>query len=395
MKIALFLGAGASIPYGMPTTEKLKGAIDRRNFPRKDLLDSRRFPDIEHVLSALDQLINFAQSGAGELYASFDADESEDEGYGAPGHGRAEHEASGHDEDERDEGKFKSYVTRSRDSKEIIEQLITRHYRWDPSHDGRAGKILRALFDLAKSKDGDVTVFTTNYDTVIEEYCGNSDRRIERIDGFKFHAAMRAVVWDGKFVPRDADARTRVFLYKLHGSMNWLAGRAAGHPMVLQKPDTGPSDDRARDMYIRPSLDTKGEATRREPYAAILRQFARLLPTFDACIVIGYSFRDPHISERLVKFAKAGGALVVLSPTAEDDFRSNALDEGSTSSEGGWNRDRPRRIKLESNGKQWYVHILSEKLDEDDVDRTVTRIRSAISGDPPDGRADEGATVEI
>ena len=70
MKIALFLGAGASVPYGMPTTRELRDKIqdDDVDFPRKDLMDSAQFPDIEHILSALDELISFASTRAGILY---------------------------------------------------------------------------------------------------------------------------------------------------------------------------------------------------------------------------------------------------------------------------------------------------------------------------------------
>lgn len=390
MKLALFLGAGASVPYGMPTTKELRKKIDARDldFPRRDLLDSSEFPDIEHVLSALDELGNFVHSRAGKLYAKFDADadaNGEEEPVGHVGASRASRERG---ENEHIDGRFESYVEDSRDSKEIIERLITQNYKWDPSHDESAGKILRPLFDLARSKEGSITVFTTNYDTVIEEYCANSDRRIELVDGFQFHTAMRAMVWSGKFAPRGDNPPTKLFLYKLHGSMNWLAGGTAGRQLILQKPDTGASDDRARDMYIRPSLDTKSEATQREPYATILREFNRLLPLFDACIVIGYSFRDPHISKRLVKFAKAGKTLVVLSPTAVADFKKNALGEKLSFDEDGWGGYSPSQIKIKSDGNQRHVRIVNERLDKNNIDRVIVELRSATSGDFPDSEAD-------
>ena len=391
VKIALFLGAGASVPYGMPTTKKLRDKIDHKSFPIDDILDSSQFPDIEHVISTLDQLNNFAQSKAGKLYAEF---ESRPKGADRMPKFERKVERAARASNGYSAGKFGSYVAKSRGAKEIIEQLITRYYKWDPSRDESAEKILRPLFDFAKSREGHVTIFTTNYDTVIEAYCGNPDRSIERIDGFKFHTAMRAVVWDGRFVPRDDNSGTKVFLYKLHGSMNWLADMAAGRQLILQKPDTSASDDRARDMYIRPSLDTKGEATQKEPYTTILREFNRLLPSFDACVVIGYSFRDPHISERLVEFARAGGALVVLSPTAAADFKSNALaGHPELREKAGRDGGMQRRTTLESGDKQWAVHIMNEHLAKSSMDDTIEKIRSAIGDGPPGNRAhaDAGA----
>ena len=369
MKVALFLVAGASVPYGMPTTRELRNKLRQGglDFPRRDLLDSDQFPDIEHVLSVLDQLLNFICSRAGHLYARYANEAPTSKAY-TPAAYRLSVE------------RFKTYVDSSYASKEIIEQLITKHYQWDPSNNDIAEKILRPLFDIVRSKDSHVTVFTTNYDTVIEEYCGNPDRHIERIDGFKLHPARHTHAWDGKFAPQYDDFHTKVLLYKLHGSMNWLADDSGDRRIILQKPDTGASDDRARDMYIRPSLDAKDEATQNEPYATILGQFEQLLPSFDACIVIGYSFRDPHISGKLVKFVKSGKVLIVLSPTAAADFANNALKgEPASSTTGGWkSKRRLRSMTLSSNGRMGIVYALNVKLDKDSMDSTIDTIKSAI-----------------
>ena len=369
MKIALFLGAGASVPYGMPTTRELRNKLRQGglDFPRRDLLDSDQFPDIEHILSVLDQLLNFIRSRAGKLYAKYANEAPASKAY-TPAAYRLSVE------------RFKTYVDSSHTSKEIIEQLITKHYQWDPSNNDTAEKILRPLFDLVRSKDSHVTVFTTNYDTVIEEYCGNPDRHIERIDGFKLHPARHTHAWDGKFAPQYDAFHTKVFLYKLHGSMNWLADDSGDRRIILQKPDTGASDDRARDMYIRPSLDAKDEATQNEPYTTILGQFEQLLPSFDACIVIGYSFRDPHISGKLVKFAKSGKVLIVLSPTAAADFTNNALKgEPASRTASGWkSKRRLRSMTLSSNDRTGIVYALNVKLNKDSMDSTIDTIKSAI-----------------
>lgn len=66
-RIALFLGAGASAPYGMPTTEKLREKLGR-DFPRQDLLKGNQFPDAEHILQVLDDEIRFAKTPAGEYH---------------------------------------------------------------------------------------------------------------------------------------------------------------------------------------------------------------------------------------------------------------------------------------------------------------------------------------
>ena len=381
-RIALFLGAGASVPYGMPTTRELRDKIGAGDpaFPRKDLLDYDRFPDIEHVLSALGEVIAFAETRAGELYAEHGGGGSEDGSGGSTGRAFSTGAARRRGAYKISSDAFRTHVAESRRAKEIVERLITRHYRWDPSNDRRAALVLGPLLDLAKSAEGHVTVFTTNYDTVIESYCGNPDRQAECIDGFSLHSARRVHVWSDKFVPRHPNYRTKVFLYKLHGSMNWLADGDGRGARIVQKPDTGASDDRSRDMYIRPSLDTKGVATQKEPYATILRRFRLALPSFDACIVVGYSFRDPHVSEELVKFARSGKALVVLSPTAASDFEANALKGARSFGAGGGQggEGRLRSMTLSSGGREGIVYALDEKLGRDGVDGTIGAIKTAI-----------------
>ena len=385
MRIALFLGAGASVPYGMPTTRELQDKIrhGEPDFPRKDLLDAGRFPDIEYVLSALDQLIAFAESRAGRLYA--ESGGGAPEGDGAAGRTFSTGDARRRGAHKTSSDAFKAHVHESHKAKEIVERLITRNYTWSTSNDDNAEKILKPLFDLARSKEGHIAIFTTNYDTAVEEYCGNPDRHLERVDGFKFHDARRALVWDGKFAAQNDSFPTKVFLYKLHGSMNWLADDSGDRSSIVQKPGTDASGDRARDMYIRPSLDAKDEATQMEPYATILRKFGQVLPSFNVCIVIGYSFRNACISDELVKFAGSGKLLVLLSPTAASDFETNAL-KGTppTGSKGRWRgNDIIRVMELGPEDMHGGVCALNTSLDTYMADGTFDVIRSIIRQTTP------------
>ena len=372
MRTALFLGAGASVPYGMPTTKELWDRIrdDNSDFPRADIFQSDQFPDIEHVLLVLDQLFDFLQSREGKLFAGYMKSRPDNEEYNP-------------DEVLFAAKKFNTYVENSRRSKDAIERFITRHYKWDPPNNETAELILGPLFAFVRSEDGHVTIFTTNYDTAIEEYCRISGHKTECVDGFKFDDVKRMVTWDGKFVPRNDDLTRKVFLHKLHGSMNWLADDSGNRGSIVQKPDTSASDDRARDMYIRPSLDTKDVATRKEPYATILSQFCSTLPSFDMCIVVGYSFRDPHISKELVKFAKSGKLLVLLSPTAASDFENNALiEEPPTDGQSRWidDDDDIQLMYLGSGSSTGTVYAMNKSLNIDTAPPIIDYLKVIVGG---------------
>ena len=382
-RIALFLGAGASAPYGMPTTRELLARIRGAGagFPRKDLLDPDRFPDIEHVLSALNHLISFAESSAGRLYAESGGGGYRDDGGGdAPESIIAAGGIDGRDAYEISASAFKAHVSASRKAIEFIERVMARDYSWDPSNDRRAAQVLGPLFDLARSKEGHVTVFTTNYDAAVESYCGGTGRQFECIDGFSFDWAAHTRAWQGWPAPDSQDCRTRVHLYKLHGSLGWKAGKADGRGGMAEDPYTGVLNAHILRAFMRPPLDAKDEEARKGPYAAILRRFGQALSSFDACIVIGYSFRDPYISKELVKFAERGKALVVLSPTAATDFEANVL-EGMSEFRAwdGWGtRDIPHGILLSYSVQRGIAYTLNKRLDEGGMDSTIDALESAI-----------------
>lgn len=288
-RIALFLGAGASAPYGLPTTKGLAAALPV-DFPRPDLVGGK-FPDIEHVLLILDQTIRFANTEAGrhcsDMYSN-----------------------------------FKEMAENSRRARKIVERLVWSKYDGAPLDDSAVAKTLTPLFELAKSGGGDITIFTTNYDTVIETYCEKAERGIDRIDGFRRDTASHLDVWRGDFAPNEGGQPTRAFLYKLHGSISWQRCRVGGKTAIVQKPGRSRPNRPSSNMYIRPSLRIKKGDMKPEPYATIMGEFERRLPSFDACVAIGCSFRDAHIRGRLVEFMRGGKILVAVSPTAAADFWS-------------------------------------------------------------------------
>lgn len=289
-RIALFLGAGASAPYGLPATKELAEALPA-DFPRPDLLGGGKFPDIEHVLQVLDETIKFAKTMAGKHCCDTSSN-------------------------------FKKMAENSGPARKIIERLIWSKYDGASLDDLAIEGVLAPLIELVKSDEGNVTIFTTNYDTVIETYCEKAERGIDRIDGFKRDAASHHDVWMGDFRPSEGGSTTRVFLYKLHGSISWQKCRVGGRKAIVQKPGRSRPSNQGSSMYIRPSLKIKKGDIKPEPYATTMGEFERLLPSFDACIAIGCSFRDEHIRGRLIEFMRDGKVLVAVSPTAAADFWS-------------------------------------------------------------------------
>ena len=70
------------------------------------------------------------------------------------------------------------------------------------------------------------------------------------------------------------------------------------------------------DLLIYPTLSPK-EGAEIEPYMTIRKQFEVLMDTMDACIVIGFSFRDEHINDIFSKFQTRGKSLIIVFPSAD------------------------------------------------------------------------------
>lgn len=335
MKLALFLGAGASVQYGMPTTDTLKEMLKEVEFPFKGILTHHDYPDIEYILPALDDIIHFSESDGGKFWVGCAADQ------------------------------FNDMIRRAKSAKKIIEREIFSRYKWDPSYDSTAQNLLSRLFSLAKSEKGHVTIFTTNFDTVIEEYCGKRDRNTRCVNGFIPHPSRDMHIWRGNFRAVD-DSRPKIFLYKLHGSLSWQKQNIDGRDTIVHKTDTRAAEVPSNDVFIRPTLNVKGQILKEKPYSTIIREFNKTLPSFDACIVIGYSFRDTHISARLVDFIRQGKTVVALSPTATADFSKHALDDTQTAgSVQNWGGKQICSFSHMSKGTHGFFYGIHKKFDAD------------------------------
>lgn len=343
-KIALFLGAGASVPYGMPTTKGLMEKLGG-NFPRQDLLD--KYPDIEHVVQILDQEVKIADTKAGKHHCGIN-------------------EA------------LNKNLGKTIRAKKTVEKLIRRHYHWETTRILAVEKILDPLFRLVMSNEKHVTIFTTNYDTVVERYTARPKCETDLINGFKPHPAAHAYVWTGSFTPNN-DMPIKAFLYKLHGSLNWQETEVGGEWLIAEKPDESASGTAIHDMYIRPSLNIKKEARRSEPYATIRRKFVKLLPSFDVCIVIGCSFRDKHILEEFDGFIHHGGTLIAISPTASEDF-SRALGRPPASGEAALWREKPLCSMSYLPGGVQKFYAVHQELSEDGTDAIIDTINRIVAG---------------
>lgn len=185
---------------------------------------------------------------------------------------------------------------------------------------------------------GRVNLFTTNYDTLIEQAL--DDLGIQYFDGFSGRVRPRfdpSVYSIDMYYPGEVtEGRVRrfdkfAFLYKLHGSISWRFDESSSELVQIQ-PDLdrlekwrGSEEDAHVRHHRLTSIDeeigmpisilptsNKFVQTLELPYAHLFRAFgARLAQPQTFLLVIGYGFRDPHIN-RIIDDAMTNPELVML-----------------------------------------------------------------------------------
>lgn len=314
MTIALFLGAGASVPFLKPTTEEFKRKFARDSYdPSKKtttikdaILNHHEYPDIEHVLQVLREIREFQNSEGGKFITWV-------------GKGLLFHYANSQSI------KFDELIIREITPLENeIKKAVFDYYRWDSSVNITLRKIYDSIFNMITKYQKDIHVFTTNYDIAIEEYCGITNEH-KCIDGFVYNNRKRRHLWaDGVMTPPDHDRGRDVYLYKLHGSLNWKYHSDHGLERTSEEsPVNDPSY--TNNLLVYPTMNPK-DGYEKDPYKTIRQHFVKQMKTSEVCIVIGFSFRDIRINEIVLDFIKSKKPLIVISPNATKDVCSNLLE---------------------------------------------------------------------
>lgn len=165
-------------------------------------------------------------------------------------------------------------------------------------------------------------IFTTNYDMVVENaldelgypyidgFSGTVDRRLNlAFYGLDFHrveTTTQSVL---------ARAEGALYLYKVHGSLNWRSfttrDRVTGLESLEVKQRNG--DDLDDELVLIYPTSAKEGDTLAYPYSDLLRLLGDAVQQEDtAVLVCGYGFADPHINRLLLRSLATNSALNVF-----------------------------------------------------------------------------------
>ncbi len=286
MDVGLFLGAGASVYYGYPTTKALKEKL-LKHYPSHDngiehkLLKSEYLYDIEYVL---DLLIKFDQFFNIEHINNF--------------FGNMEIRSI-------DPSNIATLHRRINKMKLFIERSIFENYGWNNKYHDDVKNMFGVLYNKINNKN--LHIFTTNYDRAIEKFCEKNG--IECCDGFDATDVGKNI-YKNNFKPK---SNNYLRLYKLHGSLSWR--KDDNEIMYVDVDEMGKNNN--RNLLIYPTLSPK-EEEENYPYRDYVDEFKKFTSKNNICVVIGFSFRD--FQKEFLELLENGGHLIIVSKDGYNNF---------------------------------------------------------------------------
>lgn len=308
--VVVFLGAGASAPFGYPTIVGLqdvllKNLADEEKDLFNDLVRRKGVDDVEGVLQTIDLLEIIANHGVGSILTDSFVTLSE----------MAKERSM----------KFSHFIELSRSLRNHIQEIIFDVYQFRPdckSNFRLYSDLFSAISSVTKAKE--YSVFTTNYDRIVEEFCASAENYDVR-DGFRIDQKSKRNFWDARsFDLPQASNNTLVKLFKLHGSLNWKLSEFGLEQVMPEQRLGKPTPVYKQDVLIYPGSKERPE---REPFRRLYDRFDSEMKRADRCLVIGFSFRDQYLNRIFREFVESGkGQLICMSSNASMIVAKNLLD---------------------------------------------------------------------
>lgn len=309
----LFVGAGASVPFGYQTTDQFITEIRNMSLAEHEKAIFNSYVEtpnitIEDIIRALDIRIKESDNPILRAEAISPLRTVKLEGELAEARGKLQSaEVTSKLEEQLD-----AYKTLKA---KIVSQLYIAY--GDKPELGKAWSIFADYIHIVKEQNGDILpIFTTNYDKVIESLENIHDSEINRVvRGFKEQkrGIPRNPVWAAEEVFDQEPKEGRLFLFKLHGSLNWRID------IYDQIRETEEGLFELRGYWKENVLIAPGTVDFQygEPYQSLRTYLEGYLSEAKTCLVIGYRFDDPTIRDIFARSLERGIRLIMLNPEAE------------------------------------------------------------------------------
>ena len=310
MLVVIFLGAGASAPFGYPTMDGLQSQLmNRVEDTERDLLVGLPSlggnKDVEVVLQHLDAIEGLTDRGLGEIFEK----------------SWVEFSVLG----KKQTMGFPELIKLCRSLRETIQDTIFDVYQFRPKSAENFqlyGQFFSTLASITRARE--LHVYTTNYDRIIEEFGVRNDG-YQVVDGFQHDEKTGRYLWKpSSFDSPLPDVGRPLKLFKLHGSLTWKSGENGIERVAPEIRLKQPTTILKKDILVYPGSK---EPPEQEPFRTLYERFETQMKETDRCLVVGFSFRDPYLNRVFRDFVYSGrGELLVMSKNCGQVVAKNLLD---------------------------------------------------------------------
>jgi hypothetical protein len=183
--------------------------------------------------------------------------------------------------------------------------------------DDRKVEYLSPLLELAEAQES-LTIATLNYDLSVEVVAG--------AHGVECDTGIDSWLTEGSFA---FDDERGLRLLKLHGSIDWAVDEDFRQG-TLPAPKLKTVDPHTKDEIGHNPAVVFGEAGKLRaegPYLELLLAWANQLQRADSLLVVGYSFRDPHVNHIIARWFndRTDPQIVLLDPGPSPGHGSNVF----------------------------------------------------------------------
>lgn len=250
--------------------------------------------------------------------------------------------------------------------------------------------MLNRLIKLRRPNQPRIKIFTTNYDLVIETACDiegiNCNNGFEGVNtkifnptNFDLNVSLKPLEHNIVYYPN------YIYLYKLHGSINWSYVELDGIKEIIL--DDSPTFDYSTVIY---PCATKYSETLEMPFGEMFRRFGDCVSQSQTVIVtIGYGFMDEHVNQILFRSLRNPSTqLVIIDPSIDFDNWSNHISPyikkfiRATGYENSYKNGEPRICILGGERAKFpnvLEYILPQEEYEDPLDKLKGLIRELTS----------------
>jgi hypothetical protein len=204
-----------------------------------------------------------------------------------------------------------------KDNFELIEnfrnEIIKKLSAWVTLNDYRRASYFKYFKKIRDDLTFPIRIFTLNYDICIEKNNSNSDFEFSYERGFDESTRL----WNHKrFMESERDTEPDIYLYKLHGSIDWIRNEET---KIVSYSDSIPSEP---DLIF----GTQNKLQYVDPYLFLFSEFRHYTLNAKLIVCIGYSFADEHINALISQSLKQNKNMKLLSVLLEhDNIKVNEL----------------------------------------------------------------------